>query len=191
MADVLENLDSKVLLYIGCGIAFINSMFNVSTTYNFPLYLFSIYAYERENSNESLKFATGLFTISLVLDFIWLLVTRGQHGFSKALSIILLILKAPTTLALLNHLRTRGAGFSLGETGSLSAGNTIWTMPGGFGSGGGGYQAVGGDRDDELETGRPAQPRVPQPPRAPYHPPPNNAPAPARPGPQTPLNTGP
>lgn len=187
MADILENLDSKVLLYLGSAISLLNSAFKVAPSYNFPLYLFSIYAYERENSNESLKYATGLFSASLVMDFVWLLVTRGQHGFSKALSIILLILKTPTTLALLNHLRTRGAGFSLGETGSLSAGNTIWSMPGGFGSGAGGYQAVGGDREDELETGRPAQPRVPQP----HYSGPNSAPAPARPGPQTPLNTGP
>jgi len=156
MADFIENMDSKLLLYVGSGISFINSAFT-SPVYNFPLYLFSIYAYERENSNDSLRYATGMLGVSMILDFIWLLITSGQKGFNKAFSIILLILKAPTVLALLNLLRTRGAGFNLGEAGSLSAGNTIWSMPGGFGSSGG-YQAVGGDRDEDLEHGRPVPP---------------------------------
>jgi len=193
MAEFVDNLDSKVLLYIGSGISFINSVFNVSPSYNFPLYLYSIYAYERENSNDSLRYGTGLLGVSMILDFIWLLKTSGQHGFSLALSIILLIIKAPTVLALLNHLRTRGAGFGFGETGSLSGGNTIWSMPGGFGASAGGYQAVGGDREDEVEQGRP----VPPPPRSPL--PPRQAAPPRQPAsvppngarPPPPVNSGP
>jgi len=169
-----------MLLYVGSAISLINSTF-MSPVYNFPLYLFSIYAYERENSNDSLRYATGMLGASMILDFIWLLTTHGQNGFSKAFSIILLIIKAPTVLALLNYLRTRGAGFNLGEAGSLSGGNTIWSMPGGFGSSGhGGYQAVGGDREDDLEQARPAPP-----PRQPPAPAPNNV----RPAP--PTNSGP
>jgi len=177
MAELIEHLDSKVLLYVGSGISFINSAF-VAPVYNFPLYLFSIYAYERENNSDSLRYATGMMAVSLVLDFIWLLKTSGQNGFNKAFSIILLVLKAPTVLAMINLLRTRGSGIGFGETGSLSGGNTIWSMPGGFGSGGGGYQAVGGDRDDDIEQARPA-------------PPPRQPPTPNTPRPTGPVNTGP
>lgn len=37
--------------------------------------------------------STGMLGVSMILDFIWLLKTSHQNGFSKALTIIILIIK--------------------------------------------------------------------------------------------------
>jgi len=134
-------------------------------SYNFPLFLFGIYTQERSESGNSPKVFSGLLILSAILDFIWFF-RHEQSWFIKAVSILILVLKVPTFFA------SHRAGGAISFPGG-GGGETVWSMPGGFSSGGtrGGYQAFG----DDLEAA--------QPPAPPTHnreaaPPPAQSPAP-------------
>jgi len=151
--DFVRLLDPSKLVLAGTAIAFFISIF-ASPSYNLPIFLFGCYAQENTEALQSLQTFTGLLGISMIFDIIWM-AKNDQHGFARFLSISLLILKLPTFFAFANSLRQRGSQF--GGIGS-SGGPTVWSMPGGFTSGGGeGYQTV----DDEpfiRNTSRPAAP---------------------------------
>ncbi|TCD71524.1 hypothetical protein EIP91_008905 [Steccherinum ochraceum] len=169
MGDFIQALDPYKLILAETVLSFTTSAFN-APIYNFPLFLFGIYAQETQEATESLKIFSGMTAISVVLDIIWMSV-NPQNWFIRVLTVVVLILKFPTALAALASLRQRGAQFNgLGFRGSDLAGATVWSMPGGFTSGGDreGYQTV------EEPTLAPS-PRPHAPPAAPVaHP--NNAP---------------
>ncbi|KAF8587280.1 hypothetical protein K439DRAFT_1407597 [Ramaria rubella] len=153
MTDYIQNLDANALLTVETGLSLAIAPF-ASPPYNFPLFLFGIYTQERSEPSESSKLFTGLLGMSAILDFIWLF-RRDQNGFSKAVSILILILKVPTFFA-----AQRGSG-AIGFPG----GETVWSMPGGFSGGGnqGAYQTLG----DDLESARPIPRASPPAPLAP------------------------
>jgi len=163
-----QGIDAQTLIIAQAVIAFVTAPY-VSPTYNFPLFLFGIYASERTESAESLRLFSGFLTLSVIFDIIWLAKTRGQNGLIQALTIINLIVKVPTIFASLNTLRLRGDSFASSLAGNHFGSNQpVWSMPGSF-SGRDGYQNV----DDDLE-------RANTPPRAP-----SKAPVPAPPPPQS------
>ncbi|KAF9481425.1 hypothetical protein BDN70DRAFT_876406 [Pholiota conissans] len=155
--DFVQTLDPSKLVLAGTGLSFFLSI-AATPPYNLPLFLFGCYAQEAAEATQSLQVFTGLLGASTVFDIIWMSINH-QPGFFKFLSICLLILKLPTLLAFVNALRQRGSQFgSLGATNL--GGPTVWSMPGGFTSGGReGYQTV----DDEtfVRNIRPG-PTVPQ-----------------------------
>lgn len=159
------------------GLSFAVAAF-ASPPYNFPLFLFGIYTQERSEPAESSKLFTSLLGVSAILDFIWMF-RNDQNGFIKAISILILILKVSKThfspLYILSRplrylhflpLNVVQALLDFREAKQVSwyASTVIqalrhvflavWSMPGGFSSGGaqGAYQALG----DDLESGRPA-----------------------------------
>ncbi|KAF8527917.1 hypothetical protein BU17DRAFT_81154 [Hysterangium stoloniferum] len=144
MTDYVQNLDVTSLLNVEAGLSLVTAAF-VAPTYNFPLFLFGIYTQERSEAGDSSKLFTVFLGVSGVLDFIWMLKNSDQNPFIKAISILILILKVPTFFA-----AQRGSGAI-----NFPGGETVWSMPGGFSSGGGnqaGYQTLG----DDIESARPA-----------------------------------
>jgi len=142
MTDYVQNLDASSLLNVEAGLSLATAAF-VAPTYNLALFLFGIYTQERSEAGDSSKLFTGLLAVSGILDFIWLL-RNEQNPFIKAISILILILKVPTFFA-----AQRGSGAI-----NFPVGETVWSMPGGFSSGGGnqaGYQTLG----DDIESARP------------------------------------
>ncbi|KDQ09207.1 hypothetical protein BOTBODRAFT_117503 [Botryobasidium botryosum FD-172 SS1] len=113
-------LDAQSLVLLQTTISFITAPFN-APSYNFPLFLFGIYATDNTNSNEPLRLFSVLVGASGVLDIIWLIKTTDQSGFIAMLSFINLLLKAPTFFAILVALRHRGAGFSAGQLGGAAS----------------------------------------------------------------------
>jgi len=146
MADFIQNLDPKNLVLVEAVLTFVTSPFS-APSYNLPVFLFGVYAQESAESNQPLRLFTGLLGGSVLLDIIWL-ARNEQNWFIRLLSILVLILKAPTFLAFLTALRQRGEQFS--GFGVRGADATVWTMPGGFSS------LAGGGRDDyeDLDRGR-------------------------------------
>ncbi|KAF4623329.1 hypothetical protein D9613_001814 [Agrocybe pediades] len=154
--DFAQTLDPSKLVLAGTGLSLLISLGN-SPSYNFPIFLFGCYATEAAEASQSLQIFTGLLGASTFFDIVWLF-KNEQHGLFKFLSIVLLLLKLPTLLAFVTALRQRGTQF--GGLGSNNLGGpTVWSMPGGFTSGGReGYQTV----DDEafVRNVRPA-PSIP------------------------------
>ncbi|KIY52737.1 hypothetical protein FISHEDRAFT_34818 [Fistulina hepatica ATCC 64428] len=151
--DFIQNLDPARLAQAGTLLSFIVSV-SSSPPYNFPLFLFGMYAQENSDAIVSLQAFTGLLIVSILYDFVWMM-TNGQHGLARFLSIILLLLKIPTSLSFVYALRRRGNG--LGLHGNDMAGATVWSMPGGFTSSGReGYQTV----DEPQSVAKPPEPQA-------------------------------
>ncbi|KAH9849759.1 hypothetical protein C2E23DRAFT_348203 [Lenzites betulinus] len=98
---------------------------------------------ESAEAVQSLKVFTFLLAGSMFYDIIWM-VNHSQNWFIRTVTIILLVLKVPTTFSFVTALQQRGGQFSgLGIRGNDLSGATVWSMPGGFTSGGReGYQNV-------------------------------------------------
>jgi len=164
--DFLRVLDPSKLVLTAGGIAFFLTIFNDHPPYNLPIFLFGCYAHENTEALQSLQFFTGILGVSMIFDIIWMAV-HWQPGFARFLSIFLLILKLPTLLAFIISLRQRGSQF--GTLGSSLGGPTVWSMPGGFTSGGrDGYQTVDDAEEPFIRNARPpAQSnRMPPPPKS-------------------------
>ncbi|KIK06987.1 hypothetical protein K443DRAFT_88328 [Laccaria amethystina LaAM-08-1] len=150
--DFVQGLDPSKLVLAGTALSFFLSLF-VSPAYNFPLFLFGIYAQENNTeASQSLQTFTGLLGVSALFDIVWMLKSE-QNGWAKFLTFCLLILKIPTFFAFLSTTRQRGGQF--GNLGPNLGGPTVWSMPGGFTSGGrDGYQTV--EDDNFIRSARPA-----------------------------------
>jgi len=155
--DFVQSLDPSKLVLAGTALSFLLSI-AATPPYNLPLFLFGCYAQEATEATQSLQIFTGLLGVSSVFDIVWM-IKNEQNGFFKFLTVCLLLLKVPTLLAFANALRQRGGQF--GGLGSANLGGpTVWSMPGGFTSGGReGYQTV--DDDAFVRNIRPGPP-VPQ-----------------------------
>ncbi|EIM83305.1 uncharacterized protein STEHIDRAFT_62956 [Stereum hirsutum FP-91666 SS1] len=160
MADFIQALDPSRLVLMETVLSFVISPFT-APAYNLPIFLFGIYAQENTEAVQSLQVFTGLVGASALADLAWML-RNEQNWFIKLLNVLILVLKAPTFLAFASSLRSRGAQFSnLGGIGGLR----VWSMPGGFTSGGrDGYQTVD---EPTPETVRP--PPGPPPPSSNHH----------------------
>lgn len=161
MAAFIQNLDPTSLIMVEASLAAFNAVWN-APPYNLPVFLFGIYAQESQESNNPLRFFTGLLGASVIFDIIWF-AKNGQNVFSRLLSIAILLFKVPTFLTVLNALRQRGeqfGGLSI-RPGDMS-GATVWSMPGGFSSSGG-----GGGRDgyQNLDTAYDVPAAAPPPPK--------------------------
>lgn len=173
MAEWLQQLDPSKLVIAETVLSFVISPFT-SPTYNLPIFLFGIYAQENTEGVQSLQTFTGLMGVSFVFDIVFM-ARNGQNWFTRMITILILILKIPTFFAFGIALRQRDSQFSgLGIGGSDLGGPTVWSMPGGFTSGGGrdGYQNV--DEESQIQTPRAptSQGRPPGPsPTAGAHPP--------------------
>lgn len=165
MAEWLQQLDPSKLILAETVLSFAISPFK-SPSYNLPIFLFGIYAQENTEGVQSLQTFTGLVGISTIFDIIYM-ARHGQSWFTRMITILILILKLPTFFAFALALRQRGAQFS-GLGGDLS-GPTLWSMPGGFTSGGGreGYQNVDEQSHDPTPRAPISQGRPPQGPPAP------------------------
>jgi len=153
MAEFIQNLDPRNLVVLETALSFLIST-SSAPVYNFPLFLFGVYAQDSGEGNQSLNLFTVLLGGSMLLDIIWL-ASHEQHWFSRLLTIIILVVKAPTFLCFMSALRQRGEHLPGFGSGDLN-GATVWTMPGGLSSGRNGYEHVG-DRDVEaLATPRAA-----------------------------------
>jgi len=154
MAEWLQQLDPSKLVLAETILSFIISPFT-SPGYNLPIFLFGIYAQENTEGVQSLQTFTGLVGVSFVFDIVFM-ATNWQNWFIRMITIFIFILKLPTFLAFALALRQRGAQFSgLGIRGGDLGGPTVWSMPGGFTSGGGGregYQNV--DEEPQIQTPR-------------------------------------
>ncbi|KAH9982890.1 hypothetical protein BGW80DRAFT_1153757, partial [Lactifluus volemus] len=131
-------------------LSFAISPFN-SPTYNLPIFLFGLYVQESQDAtHRSLQTFSGLLGASALFDIIWL-IRNDQGTLTMLLSIFILILKAPTLLAFVGPSIPEASQESISEVQNLEAQQKVWSMPGGFTSGGrDGYQVV------ESETPRQA-----------------------------------
>lgn len=144
MADFVQGLDAGKLVLAGTVLSFAISPFS-APPYNLPIFLFGTFAQESNDAVQSLRVFTGCLAVSILYDLIWMF-TNGQSVLSKLLTILLFLLKFPTTAVFLFTLRQRGTRFTLGTD---VGGATVWSMPGGFTSmGRDGYQTV----DDEPRS---------------------------------------
>ncbi|KAF7791858.1 hypothetical protein EIP86_002882 [Pleurotus ostreatoroseus] len=150
MADFVQALDpaklvlvetvSDTQLWVLVGSAFLQFLSFVTSAfdapvYNLPLFLFGTYAQESAEAVQSSQTFTVLLGASIIYD---------------------IILKVPTALAFAAAIRQRGAQFAgLGFRGNDVQGATVWSMPGGFTSGGAreGYQSV--DEPAEVQVAPP------------------------------------
>jgi len=141
MADFVQRLDPSRLVSFGIVLSALIAPFS-SPSYNLPIFLFLALVQEIPDTPQSLQSFVALLGGSIVMDIIWL-ARNSQGGFSRTISIILLISKVPTCLAFANGLRQAGASFGGLNIGSSDLGGaTVWSMPGGFTSTAGGYQPV-------------------------------------------------
>ncbi|KAJ3786673.1 hypothetical protein GGU10DRAFT_266564 [Lentinula aff. detonsa] len=122
--DFLQGLDPSKLALFGAGFSFFLSGFS-APPYNLPIFLFGIYAQENADSAFlSLQTFTGLLGASVFYDIVWM-ANNEQGGFTKFLSILLLLVKIPTFLAFGLAARQRGVQFSgLGIRGNDISGPT-------------------------------------------------------------------
>ncbi|KAG2120876.1 uncharacterized protein F5147DRAFT_663580 [Suillus discolor] len=142
MADFIQALDPGKLLLAETALAFIISPFTVPA-YNLPIFLFGSYVQESSDAAQSLTLFAGLLSFSIFYDVLWM-IKNDQGGFLRFLTVVLLLLKIPTTGAFLVAMRQRGGQFP--GLGTDIHGPTVWSMPGGFTSGGrDGYQTVDDD----------------------------------------------
>jgi len=155
--DFVQSLDPSKLVLAETVLSFAVSPFT-APPYNLALFLFGTYAQENAEAVHSLQTFTGLLGASTLLDIVWM--TRNdQNGFVRFLTVLILILKIPTFLAFGVALRQRGTQFG-GLGGPDLSGPTVWSMPGGFTSGGReGYQTV-----DDERPGPPPRPPASGPP---------------------------
>jgi hypothetical protein len=155
MADFMHGLDPGKLVLSGAVLSAVLSPFE-APAYNLPIFLFGALVHENSDAVQSLKLFSGLLSASIVYDIVWLF--NDHHGFSKFLLFLLWLLKFPTAATFLAVLRQRGSQFM--GLGADVSGPTVWSMPGGFTSGGGrdGYQVV----DDEPRVSVPRGPPPPQ-----------------------------
>jgi len=153
MAEFVQRLDTSKLVLVETALYFAIAPFT-APRYNFPLFLFGIYAQENSEAIQSLQTFTYLVAASVIYDLVWMY-TYSQHWLVKLITILALALKVPTVLAFLAALQQRGAQFSgLGFRGGDLGGATVWSMPGGFTSGSrDGYQAV--DEPSDVQTPKP------------------------------------
>ncbi|KZT65130.1 hypothetical protein DAEQUDRAFT_740828 [Daedalea quercina L-15889] len=176
MAEFIGRIDAGKVVAVETVLSAFTSPF-VAPSYNLPIFLFGIYAQETAEAVESLKMFTYLVIGTIPLDIIWLW-NHEQGWFMKLLTILILVLKVrdlqdftwfiPTIMVFATALQTRGSSFSnfSGLRGGDVAGATVWSMPGGFTSGGReGYQTV--DEPDiqtpkPLGTSQPAAAPAPQ-----------------------------
>lgn len=159
--DFVQGLDPSKLVLAETALSFLLSPF-AAPPYNLVIFLFGTYAQENAEASQSLQTFTGMLGVSAIFDIIWM-ARHEQNGFIKFWTVILLLLKVPTFAAFGVAMRQRGAGLNL--RGNDLTGPTVWSMPGGFTSGGReGYQTV----DDETS-------------QSPVRPPPQQAPALAQP----------
>ncbi|OSX67578.1 hypothetical protein POSPLADRAFT_1127666 [Postia placenta MAD-698-R-SB12] len=189
MAEFLQRLDTSKLVLVGAGLSFAVSAFS-APRYNLPIFLFGIYAQENAEAVQSLQTFTYLLSASIVYDIIWMF-RNEQHWLVKLITILALALKAslllnpdtlhiltylqvPTVMAFFAAMQQRGGQLSgLSFRGGDLNGATVWSMPGGFTSGGReGYQTV--DETTDVQTPKPlgtAAPALNNPPNAPgaYH----------------------
>jgi len=153
MADFIQGLDPTKLVQVETALSFLISPF-AAPPYNLAIFLFGTIANGLDTTDavQYLQTFTGLLGVSSLFD-VWWMVRNEQNGFVRLLTIILLLLKLPTFLAFASALRQRGAQFSgLGIRGGDLSGPTVWSMPGGFTSGGrDGYQTV----DEETGISKP------------------------------------
>ncbi|KAI8995629.1 hypothetical protein BD414DRAFT_480084 [Trametes punicea] len=163
MADFIQALDPSKLVLIGTAMSFVTSGFS-APVYNLPIFLFGMYAQEASDAVQSLKAFTFLLAGSMFYDIIWM-VNNSQNWFIKLVSILLLLLKIPTTFAFVTALQQRGAAFSgLGIRGNDLSGATVWSMPGGFTSSArDGYQNVDSPVDGPKPLSVPPAQPAPQP----------------------------
>ncbi|KAI9567803.1 hypothetical protein HD554DRAFT_2314505 [Boletus coccyginus] len=162
MADFVQGLDPGKLVLSGAALSFVLSPF-AAPAYNLPIFLFGALVHESSDAVQSLKLFSGVLSASIFSDLVWVF-NNDQGGFTKFLFFLLWLLKArwssrlfPTAAAFLATLRQRGSQFM--GLGADVSGPTVWSMPGGFTSGGReGYQVV----DDEPRTT--SVPRGPPPP---------------------------
>jgi len=163
MADFIQALDPAKLVLVGTALSFATCAF-AAPPYNLPIFLFGHIAQESSEAIQSLQLFTALVTASGIYDIVWL-ARNQQNWFMRTLTILILLLKVPTALAFATSLRQRGAQFSglggLGVAGNNLTGATVWSMPGGFtsGGGGGGYQSM--DDPEPTPTPRAAAPPAP------------------------------
>lgn len=144
MADFVQGLDPGKLVLAGTVLSFAISPFS-APPYNLPLFLLGTFAQESNDAVQSLRVFTGCLSVSILYDLIWMF-TNAQPVLVKLLTILLFLLKIPTTVVFLFTLRQRGTQFTLGTD---IGGATVWSMPGGFTSmGRDGYQTV----DDEPRS---------------------------------------
>ncbi|KAA1471474.1 hypothetical protein DENSPDRAFT_837483 [Dentipellis sp. KUC8613] len=167
MAEFIQGLDPSKLVLAETALAAVISPF-ASASYNLPIFLFGIYAQENTEAVLSLQVFTSLVGASAILDIIWM-IRNEQNWLIRLISILILVMKAPTFLAFAGALRSRGAQFSgLGVRGGDLTGPTVWSMPGGFTSSRDGYQTVD-EREPEVSR-NPAPPGPPSAPSAPAAP---------------------
>lgn len=156
-------LDAAALVLIETSLAFITAPFT-SPTYNFPLFLFGIYATENKESSEPLRLFSALVGLSFLFDLIWLF-RHDYNGLIGFIVVIAMLGKIPTFYMILLSLRHRGLAFGsvLGRGGEdqIAGPNTVWQMPGGFTGPKQGYQNI--DEDLETAPGAPSQPPPPPP----------------------------
>jgi len=163
MADFIQALDPAKLVLVETALSFISSPFS-GPSYNLPIFLFGTYAQENTEATQSLQTFTGLLGASVLFDLYWMFAVE-QGIIIKLITIIVFLLKIPTFLAFGTALRARGSGqfggLGIGE-GNLN-GPTVWSMPGGFTSGGndGGYQTVDEESAPQAYKQAPAQPAPP------------------------------
>ncbi|KAI0689613.1 hypothetical protein BC835DRAFT_1282649 [Cytidiella melzeri] len=110
MADFLQALDPAKLVLVETALSFATSAF-AAPVYNLPIFLFGTYAQEIAEATQSLQTFTFLVAASIVYDIIWL-ARNEQNWLIRILTILILILKAPTALAFGAVLRQRGTQFS-------------------------------------------------------------------------------
>ncbi|CDO71564.1 hypothetical protein BN946_scf184911.g34 [Trametes cinnabarina] len=170
MADFIQALDPSKLVIAGTALSFITSGFS-APSYNLPIFLFGIYVQEASEAVQSMRAFTFLLGGSMFYDIIWMF-SNTQHWFIKFLSILLLLLKIPTTFAFVTAFQQRGGQFSgLGFRGNDLSGATVWSMPGGFTSGGrDGYQNVDSPVDAPKPLSVPPAPPAPPAAAAPSNP---------------------
>ncbi|KAK7694653.1 hypothetical protein QCA50_001840 [Cerrena zonata] len=168
MAEFIQALDPSKLVLLETGLSFLTSAFE-APVYNLPIFLFGLLSQESNEAVQSLRAFTFLAGGSIIYDIIWM-ARHDQHWFIRVLTIFIQILKIPTVLAFAAALRQRGGQFSgLSFSGNDIGGATVWSMPGGFTSGGReGYQSV----EDPIATPTP-KPALHTPATAPPPPPPN------------------
>ncbi|GLB36159.1 hypothetical protein LshimejAT787_0304470 [Lyophyllum shimeji] len=160
--DFVQSLDPSKLVLAETILSFALSAFT-APPYNLPVFLFGTYAQENTEAVHSLQTFTGLLGASTLFDLVWM-TRHEQNGFVRLLTIVILILKIPTFFAFGAALRQRGTHFG-GLGGSDISGPTVWSMPGGFTSGGReGYQTV-----DEERPNPPSRPPAAGPPPPPDH----------------------
>ncbi|KAH7911201.1 hypothetical protein BJ138DRAFT_1063586 [Hygrophoropsis aurantiaca] len=142
MAEFVQGLDPGKLVFAETILSFVFCPFTVPA-YNLPIFLFGTYVHESSDAVQSLKTFIGMLSVSVIFDIIWM-TQNSQNGLLRFATLIIQLLKVPTIAAFLLALRQRGSQFP--GLGTDINGPTVWSMPGGFTSGGReGYQTV----DDE------------------------------------------